>query len=916
MKASQLRKSSISKMKFDMPLITVINSATIRASRTVLRFLQSFPMKFRHPSRTAIAAALTVALSLHALAARAGAEERAQALLARMTLEEKASQLQHESPAIAHLGIPAYNWWSEGLHGVARAGKATVFPQAIGLAATWNSALVGKVADTVGTEFRAKYLDTVGADGGSALYRGLTVWSPNVNIFRDPRWGRGQETYGEDPYLTARIGVAYVRGLQGDDPAMPKVVATVKHYAVHSGPESDRHREDVHPSPRDLTETYLPAFHAAITEGQAQSIMCAYNAVDGVPACANEPLLKDTLRRDWKFQGFVVSDCGAVADIHMDWAHRYTATPEQAVATAVKAGTDLICDFGANPTASPATTVRAVQQGLLPEADLDRAVLRLLEARFRLGLLDAPAQRPFPQIRASDYDTPANRALSLETARQSLVLLKNDGLLPLKQAPRRIAVIGPNAASVDALVGNYNGTPSHPVTVLDGIRARFPQAQVTHIEGTGWVAPPLQEVPAASMCLDEGCTQAGVRQERFDNPGLQGTPAAVETVAQAAFKWGWPNAYDHHSSMRWSGYLRAAESGMHNFRLSGSQGYRIRIDGKLVADLWDLDWPTSKTEIDLTAGKVYKVEVEARQTGWDGEQQLQWTRPSFDDTAALEAARAADLVVFVSGLTWQLEGEEMTVHAPGFAGGDRTSIDLPAPQEALLERLGALGRPLVLVNMSGSAMALNWADQHVPAIIQAWYPGGEGGQAVAELIAGDFSPAGRLPVTFYRTVADLPPFKDYSMQGRTYKYFQGQALYPFGYGLSYTHFSYAAGAVPKTVCAGCAVKLAVDVKNAGPRASDEVVQVYVTRPGDGAPKRTLVAFNRVALRPGEKRRVTFTLDGKALSTVDAAGQRKVEAGPAYIWVGGGQPAEGTAARPTAGVALRVEVQGRRSLPAF
>src|SRR5471032_1507989 len=873
-------------------------------------------MKHRYRS-SAIAAAVAMTLSSHALATPADAAQRAKNLLAGMTLEEKASQLQHDSPAIARLAIPGYNWWNEGLHGVARAGNATVFPQAIGLAATWNSALIARVADTVGTEFRAKYLEAVGADGGSGIYRGLTVWSPNVNIFRDPRWGRGQETYGEDPYLTARIGVAYVRGLQGDDPGAPKVSATVKHFAVHSGPESDRHRDDIHPSPHDLTETYLPAFHATVTEGQALSIMCAYNAVDGVPACANEHLLKDYLRGAWKFQGHVVSDCGAVADIHTEGAHRYTGTPEQAVAAAIKAGTDVFCEFGGAPTAAATTTVRAVRQGLLAEADVDRAVLRLLEARIRLGLLETPDQRPFPQITTKDYDTPAQRSLNLETARQSLVLLKNDGLLPLQRAPQRIAVIGPNADSVDALVGNYNGTPSHPVTVLQGLRARFPNAQVSYVEGTGWVAPPLQDVPVASLCLYEACTQAGVKLERFDNLELAGAPATIETVASACFKWGWPNAYDRKTSARWSGYLRAGESGVHNFRLKSNQGYRIRVDGRLVTDLWDLAWPTSKTELSLTAGQVYRIEVEAQQTGWDGEQRLQWTKPSFDDTAALEAARQADLVVYVSGLNWQLEGEEMTVHAPGFAGGDRTSIDLPAPQEALLERLGALGRPMELVNMSGSAMAVNWADNKLAAIVQAWYPGGEGGQAIAELIAGDYSPAGRLPVTFYKSAADLPPFKDYGMQGRTYKYFKGEPLYPFGHGLSYTHFSYAASAAkPKSVCAGCGVTLTVDVKNDGRRAVDEVVQVYVSRPGAAAPNSTLAAFTRVTLKAGEQRRLSFKLDGKALSTVDATGKRNVEAGPATVWIGGGQPAGPTVTRPSSGVQLRLTVKGRRSLPPF
>jgi beta-glucosidase len=894
--------------------------------------MHHFTMNHQYRLGTRLAAAVLMTLSFSALAqpavlqpavsqtllrggTQADAAQRARDLVAHMTLEEKASQLQHDSPAISRMGIPAYNWWSEGLHGVARAGNATVFPQAIGLAATWNTPLITRVADTVGTEFRAKYLETLGRDGGSSIYRGLTVWSPNVNIFRDPRWGRGQETYGEDPYLTSRIGVAYVRGLQGDDPDMPKVAATAKHFAVHSGPEADRHREDVHPSPHDLIDTYLPAFHATVTEGRALSVMCAYNAADGVPACANTSLLKDYLRTSWKFRGYVVSDCGAVSDIYADGAHHYVKTAEEAAAAAIKAGTDLFCEFGKE--ADPATTVSAVKQGLLSEADLERAVLRLVEARIRLGLLDVPEKQPFRDITAKDNDTPGHRALNLEAARQSLVLLKNDGLLPLRREPERIAVIGPNADSVDALVGNYSGTPSRPVTVLEGIRARFPRAQVTYIEGTGWVAPPLQDVPEAALCLDEACTRHGLKLERFDNIELAGTPSAVESVPKADFRWGWPDAYDSKTSARWTGYIRASESGMHNFRMKGNPGYRIRIDGKPVTDLWDIAWPTSKTEVSLAAGKVYRIEIEARQTGYDGQQTLQWTKPSFDDAAALDAARDADLIVFVSGLTWQLEGEEMAVHAPGFSGGDRTSIDLPAPQEALLERLGALGKPMVVVNMSGSAMALNWADKNVQAIIQAWYPGGEGGRAVAELIAGDFSPAGRLPVTFYKSVADLPPFKDYAMKGRTYRYFKGEPLYPFGYGLSYTRFTYsAAAAAPKVIRAGRGVTLTVDVKNEGLRAGDEVVQVYVTRAGAAAPTSTLVGFTRIALKPGETRRLAFSLDAKALSTVDEAGNRAVESGPAYIWIGGGQPAGTSGIRRSSGVALQTTVKGRRSLPPF
>ncbi|MDR7267416.1 beta-glucosidase [Pelomonas saccharophila] len=868
--------------------------------------------------------AALLALGLSAVAQQAGSSpplsssmQQARALVAQMTLAEKASQLQHDSPAIPRLGIPAYNWWSEGLHGVARADVATVFPQAIALAATWDTPLVQRAGDVIGTEFRAKFLNTVGPDGSSGLYRGLTVWSPNVNIFRDPRWGRGQETYGEDPFLTSHMGVAFIRGLQGPDPNQPRVSAAVKHLAVHSGPEADRHKEDVKVAPRDLVDTYLPAFHAAVTAGRAESVMCAYNAVDGVPACANQPLLQHYLRDEWKFQGHVVSDCGAVADIHGDGAHHYVKTPEEAVAAAVRAGTDVICDFGSNKTAQPATTVAAVQQGLLSEAELDRALQRLFDVRLRLGLLAPAGQRPFPEITARDFDTPAHRALNLETARRSLVLLKNDGLLPLKSTPRRIAVIGPNADSVDALVGNYNGTPSKPITLLAGLKARYPDARVDFIEGTGWVAPPLDDVPASSLCADAACSHAGLNFERYANLKLEGAPSAAAVAPQAVFKWGWPDAHDRQESARWTGFLRASESGEHLLRLKGNRGYRIWIDGELVVDLWDIAWPTSTRGVTLKAGQTYALRVEALQTGWDGEQRLQWSRPGASDEAALAAAREADLVVFASGLTWELEGEEMTVLAPGFAGGDRARIDLPAPQLRLLERLAALGRPLVLVNFSGSPMAFGAVTQKVAAIVQAWYPGGEGGQAVAELLAGDFSPSGRLPLTFYRSVDQLPPFKDYGMQGRTYRWFKGEAEFPFGHGLSYARFAYTQPRLARSqVRAGQGTRLSVLLKNEGSREAAEVVQVYAHPSGALAPERTLVAFRRVVLRAGESRRLNFELDAQALSTVQADGRRVVDAGPVVLWIGGGQPVAAATSVRAPGQMLKLQVTGRKELPAF
>ncbi|MEM9964439.1 MAG: glycoside hydrolase family 3 C-terminal domain-containing protein [Asticcacaulis sp.] len=845
------------------------------------------------------------------------AKARAADLVARMTLEEKASQIHNNAVAIPRLGIPAYEWWNEGLHGVARAGEATVFPQAIGMAATWDVPLIHQVADVTATEFRAKNLKARAPDGSTKRYQGLTVWSPNVNIFRDPRWGRGQETWGEDPHLTTRMGVAFIQGLQGDDTEHPKTIAAVKHYAVHSGPEADRHFDDIHPSKRDVVETYMPAFYAAVTEAKAQSLMCAYNAIDGYPACANPVYMQDILRREWKFTGHVVSDCAAIADFHLPTSHKWVKTPEEAVAEALKADTDLICDFPANATAQPVTTVNAVKAGLLPEADLDEALVRLFEARIRLGLYEAAGEGPWGHITAADYDTPDHRALAQKTAESAIVLLKNDGLLPLKGDPRRIAVIGPNAHTVDALVGNYNGTPSKPVTIVDGLKARYPNAEITYVEGTGWVAPPLEDVPDAALCVDAACAQTGIEQAEFDNLRLEGTPVKVGTEKNVYFRWGWPDRQQRDTTIRWSGYLKAGESGAHRFRFTGDDGYRIWIDDQLIADVWDITWPTSDSDVQLEAGKTYRIRVEAAQKGVREDQKLQWSRPSAGGDKAIEAAKKADLVVFAAGLTSRLEGEEMRVSAPGFAGGDRTSLDLPAPQQNMLEALHGTGKPVILVLMNGRAMSVNWADQHIPAIIEAWYPGGEGGHAVARLIAGDYSPAGRLPLTFYRSADQLPPFKDYNMDGRTYRYFKGEALYPFGHGLSYTDFTYSQPVLSQTeVKAGDAVTLSVTVINSGQRDGDEVVQVYVSRDHKDAPIRTLRAFKRIGLKAGESQVVTFTLSAHDMSLVDAEGQRRVEAGAVNIWVGGGQPVSRDGLKAASGAAVSFKVAGSADIAAY
>jgi beta-glucosidase len=707
-------------------------------------------------------------------------EERARDLISNMTLEEKAAQLGHTAPAIGRLGIPEYNWWNEGLHGVARADFATVFPQAIGMAASWDVPLMHRVANVLGTEFRAKYVEKVHPNGGTDWYRGLTVWSPNINIFRDPRWGRGQETYGEDPFLTSQLGVAFVSELQGSDPKYLKTIATPKHFAVHSGPESTRHTADVHVSRHDLEDTYLPAFRATVMEAKAQSVMCAYNAINGEPACANGTLLQEHLRKDWGFQGYVVSDCGAAADVFIPDGHKFAPNAEAGVTAAFKAGMDLICgDYRNNMSTEPTAIVGAVRHGLLPESVLDRALTRLFTARIKLGMFDPAANNIYSKIPASQYDTPAHREVSLQMAKESLVLLKNSGnLLPLKKTPGVIAVIGPNADELDPLVGNYNGTPSRPVTILAGIRARFPQSKVVYVKGT-----------------------------------------------------------------------------------------------KLV-------------EADTSADK------------------------------AVEAARGADLVVMVAGLTAHIEGEEMKVNAEGFAGGDRTSLDLPAPQEQLLQRVQAVGKPTVLVLMNGSALGVNWADQHVPSIVEAWYPGEQGGTAVAALLAGDFSPGGRLPVTFYKSVDQLPPFDDYSMSKRTYRYFSGEPLYPFGYGLSFTTFSYSNSHVSKTNAAATDnVTISVDVANSGAVAGDEVVQLYLTQAGiHGAPLRALQGFQRIHLNQGEKKTVEFTLHDRELSIVDDSGKHRIIPGQVAVWVGGGQPVSRASLSPPQGVKTQFAITSSATLP--
>jgi beta-glucosidase len=694
-------------------------------------------------------------------------EQRAADLVSRMTLQEKATQLVNQARAIPRLNVPAYDWWSESLHGVMRDGT-TEFPEPIGLAATFDAPAIHEMATAIGIEGRIKHVQFVRA-GHSNIFEGLDFWAPNINIFRDPRWGRGQETYGEDPFLTARMGVAFVTGMQGDDPHYYRVISTPKHYAVHSGPEPERHRMDVTVSKHDELDTYLPAFRATVTEAKAGSVMCAYNSINGEPACANEFLLQDQLRGKWAFQGYVVSDCGAVINIYS--GHNYRPTQAQASAISLQRGMDNECiDYTTKVTDDHdyKAYLDAVKQGFLKESEIDVAVTRLFTARMKLGMFDPQEMVTYSKIDESLLDGPAHRALARKLANESMVLLKNDGVLPLKTSGIKIAVVGPLAGQTHVLLGNYNGIPSHTVSVLEGLRKEFPAGTIRYVPGTTFLAS-------------------------------EGSP-------------------------------------------------KPRPEGWSQADL------TPQPE-------------------------------------AIEAAKNADVVVAVVGITSRLEGEEMKVDEPGFKGGDRTSLDLPKPEEDLLEAVAATGKPLVVVLTNGSALGVNWAKAHANAILDAWYPGEEGGAAVAETLSGRNNPAGRLPVTFYKDVSQLPPFEDYSMKDRTYRYFTGTPLYPFGYGLSYTTFAYSGLTVPTTpVAAGSSVVVEATVTNTGSRAGDEVAQLYLSFPDvPGRPLKALRGFQRVHLEAGASQKLRFELQPRDLSIVTEAGEPIVAEGAYAISVGGGQP---------------------------
>jgi len=847
------------------------------------------------------------------------AEALAQALVAQLTPQEKAAQLVNVAPAIPRLHIPAYNWWTESLHGAIGAVPTTNFPEPIGLAATFDAPLVHDVAATVSIENRA--LHTLARQTGhlGVIGTGLDTWSPNINIFRDPRWGRGQETYGEDPFLTARMGVAFITGMQGPDPDLPLVIATPKHFAVHSGPESTRHVANVFVTPHDLEDTYLPAFRAAIVDAHAGSVMCAYNRIDGQPACASDLLLKDRLRGPWGFAGYVVSDCDAVVDIADH--HKYAPDAAAGAAAALRSGVDNECNTRTigGETGLGGRYLDAIQRGLLTEADLDRALVRLFSARYRTGDLPGLAERRDAPVPVGAIGSQANAALALRSAIESVVLLKNDGTLPLR-AGARIAVIGPLADATRVLRGNYSSSLSAPpVSVIAGLRAALPQARITLVPAaasitdgdpvpdSAFVAPDGRPgLQVAYYNAQDGAAPFGQRSYAASavvtrvEPGLGHAPVDLPQVGEA-----------HRAVI--TGYFVAPASGTWRLGLAGVKGAIMAGGTPLVSSDHYSQWgePPHLVEVELVAGQRYplRFETESKRAGAPT---LLWKRISRDAAAVQDRAIAgADVVVAVVGLTSDLEGEEMPVKIDGFDGGDRTSLDLPADQRALLVRARAAGKPLVVVAMNGSAINLAWARDHAAAIVEAWYPGQAGGLAVGRVLAGAANPAGRLPLTFYRDVADLPPFDDYRMAGRTYRYFTGTPVYGFGYGLSYTRFAYAHPmVVPVDGDAARGLHVSVEVTNTGARDGDEVVQAYLRVPQvPGAPRIALRGFARVTLKAGETRTVRLDLSPRDLSAVDPAGRRMVLAGHYRLDLGGGQPDSGLP-----GVATEFDVKSPVDLP--
>ena len=791
--------------------------------------------------------------------------ERVNDLLSKMTLEEKISQLGSHAPGIPRLGIPPYDWWNECLHGVARAGVATVFPQAIGMAATWHQELIFREAKAISDEARAKHHQAL-REGKHAQYFGLTFWSPVVNMARDPRWGRTQETYGEDPFLTSRLGVAFVKGLQGNDSKYLKLVATPKHFAVNNE-EAIRHSGSADVDERQLREYYLSQFQACVEEGKAWSVMGAYNRVNDVPCCANTKLLDDILRKDWGFKGYVVSDCGAIQD--MVTGHHFFKTPEEAAAAGIKAGCDLNCG-----QVYQKYLRSAVEQGLVTEGDIDRALGRLLEARFKLGMFDPPERVPFAKIPINVVDSPKHRQLALQVARESIVLLKNeDYFLPLSKNLKNILVVGPNASSLQ--FGNYSGQASRAVSPLEGIRQKVSaETQVRYIGGCEISDKLLHPIPSDYLKTEEGENgQPGLKGEYFENKNLEGKPALIRVDSEVNFDWGGgtpdPRLRSDRFSVRWTGYFIPPKTGTYTLGVVTDDGGRFYFDGKLLVDEWhDRAAQQDTVTLQLEAGRAYKIRMDYFEDMGDAVAKLVWdyreTGKNSPEAKALQMAKEADVVIAVMGLDQSLEAEEM----------DRTQLELPQVQSEFLKKLAGANPNIVLILENGSPLAIPWCAENLPAIVEAWYPGEEGGTAIADVLFGNYNPGGRLPLTFYRSTAQLPPMHDYDLtHGRTYMYLKEKPLFPFGFGLSYTTFKYSRPTLEADhLLPSDSLALSFRLTNTGKMAGDEVVQLYVRAQNSRklTQRKILKGFRRVHLKAGESRRLKFTLPVKNVSYYDVS----------------------------------------------
>ncbi|WP_192822226.1 glycoside hydrolase family 3 C-terminal domain-containing protein [Rufibacter sp. LB8] len=820
-------------------------------------------------------------------------EARVNDLVSRLTLEEKVAQMLNAAPAIDRLGIPSYDWWNEVLHGVARTPyKVTVYPQAIGMAATFDTTSLQMMADYSALEGRAIYNKAIADGKGGQRYVGLTYWTPNINIFRDPRWGRGQETYGEDPFLTAMLGRAFVRGLQGDDPKYLKAAACAKHYAVHSGPEPERHVFNATATPYDLWDTYLPAFEELVVNAKVAGVMCAYNAYKGQPCCGSDELMNDILRNQWQFTGYVTSDCWAIDDFFKN--HKTHPDAASASADAVMHGTDIDCGTDAYKA-----LVQAVKNGQITERMIDVSVKRLFTIRFRLGMFDPVAMVKYAQTPVSVLESAPHKAHSLKMAQQSMVLLKNEkNTLPLKKNLKKIAVVGPNADNPIAVLGNYNGLPSEIVTALQGIKNKVGAGtEVVYERASTFTKDTLLMYTNITPQLSfEG--KPGVQAEYFNNMELKGQPITTRQEPDINHFWqegetvvGNLKAYNF--SARYTTEYTATVTGSITLEVDGDDGYRLLVDGKERLNAWTRNrWGAKSYKLATKAGQKYRLVVEYNQDGGKASIQLRAGNYAKSDFKALaNRIKDADAIIYVGGISPQLEGEEMKVDEPGFNGGDRTSILLPKVQTDLMKALKATGKPVVFVMMTGSAIAMPWEAQNIPAIVNAWYGGQSAGTAIADVLFGDYNPAGRLPVTFYQGDQDLPAFGDYSMENRTYRYFKGQPLYGFGHGLSYTTFTYDKLEMPKNTQVNSPVQVSVRVTNSGKLDGEEVVQLYVTRQETGfkTPIRALKGFERIALKRGESKVVTFTLRPQDLHLISETGTAKHVAGNVTISVGGSQP---------------------------